>query len=147
MDPVLFKRVSKDPAWPVPSRGSEFSAGLDLMAHIDEPIKIAPGEIRLIPTGWAMAIPPGYEGQGRPRSGVATKKGLTLINSPGTVDSDYRGEVMIPLINHSAIYQTITRGDRLAQLVITKVEFPETVICDNLPETSRGEGGFGSTGQ
>ncbi|MDR2349354.1 MAG: dUTP diphosphatase [Deltaproteobacteria bacterium] len=141
-----IKRADGDDSWPLPSRGSEWASGLDLSAHVDEPVLIPKGEIRLIPTGWRVAIPPGYEGQLRPRSGVAFKRGLTVINSPGTIDSDYRGEIFLAMVNLGPVDQTVTRGERLAQLVISRVERPELVLKETLSDTPRGEGGFGSTG-
>jgi dUTP pyrophosphatase len=143
---IEFKRVDSDPAWPIPSRGSEWASGLDLAAAVEGEIVLAPGEIRLIPTGWAVAVPHGYEGQVRPRSGVAAKRGLTIINSPGTVDSDYRGAIFMAVVNLSGQSQKVARGDRLAQLVIARVERPRVVLKEVLSETERGEGGFGSTG-
>ncbi|MDR1313257.1 MAG: dUTP diphosphatase [Deltaproteobacteria bacterium] len=141
-----FKRVDKDPDWPLPARGSEWASGLDLAAAVEGELTMSPGEIRLIPTGWAVAVPHGYEGQVRPRSGAASKRGLTVINTPGTVDSDYRGEISLAMVNLSGASQKIARGDRLAQLVIAKVERPKVVLKEELSETGRGEGGFGSTG-
>ncbi|MDR2353240.1 MAG: dUTP diphosphatase [Deltaproteobacteria bacterium] len=141
-----FKRCCDDVDWPLPSYGSEWASGLDLSAAVDTTITMAPGEIKLIPTGWAVAVPHGYEGQVRPRSGVAFKKGLTIINTPGTVDSDYRGEIFMAMVNLGSIPQEIKRGDRLAQLVIIKVERPQVKVMEVLSETIRGEGGFGSTG-
>ncbi|MDR2611687.1 MAG: dUTP diphosphatase [Deltaproteobacteria bacterium] len=142
-----FRRVDKDPSWPMPARGSEWASGLDLAAAVEGEVTLAPGEIRLIPTGWAMALPRGYEGQVRPRSGTALKRGLTLINTPGTIDGDYRGEISLAMVNLSGAPQRIARGDRLAQLVVARVELPETVERAELSGTARGEGGFGSTGR
>lgn len=130
----------KPPAWQTAG-----AAGLDLAAAVREPLTLAPGEIALVPTGWAVAIPAGYEGQIRPRSGLALKKGLSLVNTPGTIDWDYRGEVQMPLINLGREPVTIKRGDRVAQLVINKVERPEIVVVEELTDTERGGGGFGST--
>jgi dUTP pyrophosphatase len=143
---LKFKRYTDDQSWPVPAYGSEWASGLDLAAAVPGPVTIAPGEIKLIPTGWAVAIPFGYEGQVRPRSGVAYKKGLTVINTPGTIDSDYRGEISLAMVNLGPVAQEVSRGDRLAQLVISKVERPGLEVLEVLPETVRGEGGFGSTG-
>jgi dUTP pyrophosphatase len=143
---ILFKRCLDDPAWPVPAFGSEWASGLDLAAALDGPVVMAPGEIRLIPTGWAVAIPNGYEGQVRPRSGVALRKGLTVINTPGTIDSDYRGEISLAMVNLGREPQTVSRGDRLAQLVISRVERPALRVAESLPGTARGDGAFGSTG-
>jgi dUTP pyrophosphatase len=122
------------------------SAGFDLAAAVSGPTKIAPGEIRLIPCGFAMAIPAGYEGQVRPRSGLASKHGITMINTPGTIDSDYRGEVHVPLINLGKNDFTVERAMRIAQLVILPVPAVEMVEVDALDETKRGKGGFGHTG-
>jgi dUTP pyrophosphatase len=122
------------------------AAGLDLPAAIAEPLSVEPGAIALIPTGLKLAIPEGYEGQVRPRSGLAVKHGLTVVNAPGTIDADYRGEVKVALINLGPKPVTISRGDRLAQLVIAPVARAELVEVDELPESPRGEGGFGHTG-
>lgn len=121
------------------------AAGMDLVAGVQAPLTLAPGAIALVPTGWAMAIPDGFEGQVRPRSGLALKKGLTLVNTPATIDSDYRGEVQLPLINLGSEPVTIKRGDRVAQMIISRVERPEIVVVSQLSETGRGSGGFGST--
>ncbi|MDR2455591.1 MAG: dUTP diphosphatase [Deltaproteobacteria bacterium] len=142
----MIKRVASDPAWPLPSWGSPSAAGLDLAACLDEPVTIEAGAVRLIPTGWAVAIPEGYEGQVRPRSGAALKRGLTLINSPGTIDSDYRGEIGLAVINLGREAAVISRGERLAQLVVSRVFRPELAVIEVLSQTQRGEGGFGSTG-
>lgn len=128
-----------------PSYQTAGAAGMDIKAGVREPLTIAPGEIVLVPTGWAMAISDGYEGQVRPRSGLALKKGLTLVNTPGTIDSDYRGEMMLPMINLGKEVVVVNRGDRVAQLVINKVERPQVVVVESLDETVRGSGGFGST--
>ncbi|MDR2459269.1 MAG: dUTP diphosphatase [Deltaproteobacteria bacterium] len=143
---IEFKRADSDSSWPLPTRGSEGASGLDLSAHLDAPVQLAPGEIKLIPTGWCVAIPLGYEGQVRPRSGVASKRGLTIINTPGTIDSDYRGEIFLAMINLSSVVQTLTRGERLGQLVISKVARPEIILKETLSDTVRGSGAFGSTG-
>jgi len=130
----------------LPAYASIGSAGLDLMAAIDCKLELAPGERRLIPCGFCMALPDGYEAQVRPRSGLALKHGLTLLNSPGTIDSDYRGEIRVLLINHSEVSFALMRGMRIAQLVVA----PVTRVClteaESLPESKRGAGGFGSTG-
>jgi dUTP pyrophosphatase len=144
---VRLKKVTDDPDWPAPSLGSKGAAGFDLAACLTEPIALAPGAIKLIPSGWAVAIPEGYEGQVRPRSGLALRQGLTLINTPGTIDSDYRGEIGLAVINLGPQEAIIERGVRLAQLVINKVERPHLEICTELDETQRGQGGFGSTGR
>lgn len=142
-----FKRVRPelDGDLPVPGWQTAGASGLDLAAGISESLTLAPGAIALVPTGWAIAIPQGYEGQIRPRSGLALKKGLTLVNTPGTIDWDYRGELQLPMINLGSEPVTIRRGDRVAQLIISKVERPAIVVVDELSETVRGSGGFGST--
>jgi dUTP pyrophosphatase len=122
------------------------SAGFDLAAAVAEPVVLQPGEIRLIPCGFAMALPAGYEAQVRPRSGLSSRHGVTLVNSPGTIDADYRGEVRVPLINHGKAPFTIERGMRIAQMVVMPVPPVELVEVDELDETSRGQGGFGHTG-
>ncbi len=131
---------------PLPSYATPLSAGMDLRAAIDKPVKIEPGERVLIPTGLMMEIPAGFEGQVRPRSGLALKKGLTLVNSPGTIDADYRGEVKVILINLGKESVEINRGDRIAQLVIVPVVQVNLEVSHELSETERGDGGFGSTG-
>jgi dUTP pyrophosphatase len=143
---LFLKRVTDDPDWPRPSYGSEAAAGLDLAAAVAEPVTIPQGAIKLIPTGWAVAIPEGYEGQVRPRSGVALRQGLTLINAPGTIDSDYRGEIGLAMINLGPRDAVINRGDRLAQLIVSRVWRPRLEVSETLEETRRGAGGFGSTG-
>lgn len=142
-----FKRVRPglDDDISLPAWQSAGAAGLDLAAAVQEPLTLAPGQIALVPTGWAVAIPAGYEGQLRPRSGLALKKGLTLVNTPGTIDWDYRGEVQMPLINLGPEPVTIKRGERVAQLIINKIERPEIVVVEELSGTERGGGGFGST--
>jgi len=122
------------------------AAGFDLPAAVTEPVVIQPGEIRLIPCGFAMAVPPGYEAQVRPRSGLASKFGITLINTPGTIDSDYRGEVHVPVINLGKAPFTVERGTRIAQMLIAPVPSVKMIEVDELDETSRGAGGFGHTG-
>ena len=121
------------------------SAGLDLRA--DEPFALAPGERRLVPTGLALELPPGYEGQVRPRSGLAIRHGIALVNAPGTIDSDYRGEVQVVLVNLGQAPVTFARGDRIAQLVIAPVTRATLEVVDDLSSTGRGAGGFGSTGR
>ena len=131
---------------PLPKRMTEHAAGFDLHAAVTGPTTLKHGEIKLIPCGFAMAIPPGYEAQIRPRSGLATKFGVTLINSPGTIDADYRGEVHVPLINHGAANFIVERGMRIAQMIVTPVPETEIVEVTELDETPRGKGGFGHTG-
>jgi dUTP pyrophosphatase len=122
------------------------SAGFDLRACVAEPLTLEPGTRHLVPTGFRVAIPAGHEGQVRPRSGLAVRHGLTLLNSPGTVDSDYRGEVKVLLVNLGAEAYTVERGDRIAQLVLAPMVAAEGVEAEELPATARGEGGFGHTG-
>ena len=129
----------------MPSYQTEGSAGMDLTANLEKPITLKPMDRTLIPTGIFMALPAGFEAQIRPRSGMAFKRGLTVINSPGTIDSDYRGEIMVAIINLNTEEQTIVDGDRIAQMVIARYERLELVQVETLDETVRGEGGFGST--
>ena len=130
----------------LPAYASEGSAGADLTAHIDGTITIPPGGRAMVPTGLHLEIPKGYEGQVRPRSGLAFEHGVTVLNSPGTIDSDYRGEVRIILINHGDMDFHIASGDRVAQLIVSAIERADFVASDSLGETERGSGGFGSTG-
>lgn len=129
---------------PLPGYATEHAAGMDL--RINQPIEIAPGQILLAPTGIAMEIPEGYEGQVRPRSGLAAKHGITCLNSPGTIDADYRGELKIILINHSKETVRFERGTRIAQLIISKYERVQVREVEDLAESVRAEGGFGHTG-
>ena len=133
---------------PLPKYESSGAAGLDLMAAIKEnrKILISPGKAEMIPSGIAIAIPEGFEAQIRPRSGLASKNGITVLNSPGTIDSDYRGEILIMLINHSKKNFEISRGMRIAQMVISKIEQFNLISVDELGITNRGKDGFGSTG-
>lgn len=131
---------------PLPAYATELSAGMDLRANIDEPIVLKPMEHRLVPTGLHIALPVGYEAQVRPRSGLALKKGITVLNAPGTVDADYRGDVGVILINLSDEPFTIEDGERIAQMVIARHEHAEFIPVDVLDETERGEGGYGHTG-
>jgi dUTP pyrophosphatase len=119
---------------------------MDLSAALEAPVVLLPGERRLIPTGYAVAIPPGFEGQVRPRSGLALRHGVTVLNAPGTVDSDYRGELQVLLVNHGTEAFVVKRGDRIAQLVICPVAEAELAEVEALEATSRGAGGYGSTG-
>ena len=130
----------------LPKYQTKGSAGLDLQANISQPMVIKAGEIVLVPTGLAIALQEGYEAQVRPRSGLALKNGITVLNSPGTIDSDYRGEISVILINHSKQDFIITNGLRIAQLVIAQYAFAKIIEVDELSTTQRGEGGFGSTG-
>lgn len=143
---VAVKRVREatDPL-PLPAYQSSLAAGLDLHADISEPLTLAAGERRLVPTGLAIELPPGYEGQVRPRSGLALRAGITLLNSPGTIDADYRGEISVLLINLGAQPVTIGRGDRIAQLVVAPVSRVTLREQTALSDTARGGGGFGHT--
>ena len=131
---------------PLPRYMTEHSAGMDLFADVQGEVLLKPGERRLIPTGIALAIPPGYEGQVRPRSGLALREGITVVNTPGTIDADYRGEVGVLLINLGQQPFGVKRGDRIAQLVINPVCRAELELTDELETTSRNNGGFGHTG-
>lgn len=137
--------VNKSPH-PLPEYQTAGSAGMDLRVFLLEPVTLQPLERRLMPTGLYMELPQGYEAQIRPRSGLAIKRGLTLINTPGTIDSDYRGEIMVPLVNLSGEPQTINDGERIAQMVIAKYEQISWEIVAELESTERGEGGFGHSG-
>jgi dUTP pyrophosphatase len=130
-----------------PRYHSELAAGMDVAAAVSEPLTIAPGEIAMLPTGFAVAIAPGYEIQVRPRSGLAIKHGVTVVNSPGTIDADYRGEVKVGLINHGREPFTINRGDRIAQLVLAPVCRASIEVVTELDATVRQAGGFGHTGR
>ncbi len=130
----------------LPHYASDGSSGMDLRACLETPVTIGPGDIRLIPTGLAISIPPGYEAQVRPRSGLALKHGIGMVNGPGTIDSDYRGEIGIILINFGKAPFVISMGDRIAQMVLSKVYRAEFTVVAELDETSRGEGGFGHSG-
>ena len=138
--------VKTHPNAKLPTKGSEEAAGYDLYS-VEETV-LKPGEIKLVSTGLKIALPPGYEAQVRPRSGMALKRGLTVLNSPGTIDPDYRGELGVILINHSKFIRILEPGDRIAQMVIQRVEqFIEMSFVESFDETDRGESGFGSTGQ
>ncbi len=130
----------------LPGYETEGSAGMDVEAGVEKSVVVLPGDILLVPTGWSVAIPQGYELQVRPRSGLAVKHGITLVNSPGTIDSDYRGEVKVAIINLGKKKFTIRRGDRIAQLVLAQVSRISLREVSALDETGRGRGGFGHTG-
>ncbi len=150
MTPIVkFCRLhpEKDADLPLPRYMTAQAAGMDLCAAVTEPVEIAQGAIKLIPTDLAMALPSGFEAQIRPRSGLAIKHGITLINSPGTIDADYRGEIMLGLINHGPESYTIQRGDRVAQMIISQVAQPEIKEVEQLDDTERQDGGFGHTGR
>ena len=142
---VRFQRLPSNPDLPLPSRGTEHAAGYDIRSCEDE-VTLQPGEIRLVGTGLVMELPEGVECQVRPRSGLALKHGITLPNSPGTIDPDYRGELRIIMQNTGPEPVTLQRGERVAQLVFARFEAPEVVEATELSDTQRGEGGFGSTG-
>jgi dUTP pyrophosphatase len=144
---IRIKRVAGSEDLPLPAKMTGQAAGFDLAAAVTEPTVLQPGEIRLIPCGFCMALPPGYEAQVRPRSGLASKHGITLVNSPGTIDSDYRGEVRAPLINLGRLPFTIERGMRIAQMVVVPVPPVNLLEVEELDETDRGHGGFGHTGR
>ncbi len=143
---IEIKRLSHAMGLPLPQYQTLGSAGMDLPAAIENTKVISPGERVLIPTGFSLALPPSIEAQIRPRSGLAFKNGVTVLNAPGTIDSDYRGEISILLINHGREPFVINRGDRIAQMVIAQVAQPRLVEVKNLSKTVRGEGGYGSTG-
>ena len=145
---LRVKRLPHGEGLPLPSYQSTHAAGLDVVAGVPEavPVELEPGARALIPTGFALEIPVGYEAQVRPRSGLAIKHGVTLLNTPGTIDADYRGELMVILINHGSEPFLVRRGDRIAQLVIGPVAQVAVVAVDALTDTERGQGGFGSTG-
>ncbi len=143
---VKIKRLEGNTGLPLPSYESEGSSGMDIRASVRETVLLEPGEIRLIPTGLAVSIPRGYEGQIRPRSGLALQYGIGMVNSPGTIDSDYRGEIGIIVINWGQKPFSIRRGDRIAQLIITRVYRVHVIEVDDLDSTQRGEGGFGHSG-
>ena len=146
---VPIMRLPHGEGLPLPAYETAQAAGMDLRAAVpaDEPLVLRPGDRFPVPTGLAFALPPGFEGQVRPRSGLAFKSGITCLNSPGTVDADYRGEVKVILINHGPDDFTIRRGDRIAQLVIAPVVQAAWSEVASLDETTRGAGGFGSTGR
>jgi dUTP pyrophosphatase len=145
--PVLVRVEPEGRGLDLPRYQSEHAAGMDLLAALDRDLHLAPGERALVSTGLALAIPAGYEGQVRPRSGLAVRAGITLLNSPGTIDADYRGTLKLVLINHGTAPVAVRRGERLAQLVIARVERASLEVVDELPDTTRGDGGFGSTGR
>ena len=134
---------------PLPAYQTSHAAGMDLLAAVPDsaPVILEPGKYAMVPTALSIALPDGYEAQVRPRSGLAAKHGITVLNSPGTIDADYRGEIAVILINHGSAAFTIKRGERIAQMVIAKVEQAELVVAGSLSETDRGAGGFGSTGR
>lgn len=143
---IQFKKLSHAEDLPLPSYESAFAAGMDIRAALEEPITLEPGERQLIPSGLKMAMPQGYEAQMRPRSGLAYRHGITMLNTPGTIDADYRGELKMLAVNLGDKKFTINHGDRIAQMVIAPVIQAEINEVETLSETDRGDGGFGSTG-
>ena len=143
---VRVRRLEHAAGLALPARASTGSSGYDLRAAVDGPLTLPPGGRALVPTGLVLEIPPGWEGQVRPRSGLAVRSGVTVLNAPGTIDSDYRGEVRVALVNLGAAPFTIERGDRIAQLVFARVGGASWQEVGELEETSRGGGGFGSSG-
>jgi dUTP pyrophosphatase len=145
---VTLKRLPHAEGLDLPQHETELSAGMDLRAAVPEgePVTLAPGEHALVPTGLQIALPAGYEGQVRPRSGLAMRHGVTVLNSPGTIDADYRGEVKVLLVNHGPEPFAIERGERIAQLVVARHAHVTWTVEGELEETVRGAGGFGSTG-
>lgn len=131
----------------LPQYHSELASGMDVAAAVEEPVTLEPGDIKLISSGFAVALPPGYELQVRPRSGMAIKHGIAIVNAPGTIDADYRGEIRIGLVNLSREPYTINRGDRIAQLILAPVCHAKLKVVDSLEDTKRGAGGFGHTGK
>jgi dUTP pyrophosphatase len=144
---VRVLRLEHGADLPLPTYKTELAAGLDLRAAIDSELEIAPGRRALVPTGLAIALPRGFEAQVRPRSGLALEHGVTVLNSPGTIDADYRGEIGIVLINHGERSFIVRRGERIAQLVVAPVVQAELVEAESLDATERGAGGYGSTGR
>jgi len=143
---VQIKRLPGSDDLPLPEYQTPDSAAVDLHAAVTESVSVSPGEIKLIPTGLAIALPPGYEAQVRPRSGLAVKHGLSLPNTPATIDADYRGEIRVPMINHGKAAVVIERGMRIAQMLVTPVPRIVWDVVDELPDSDRGAGGFGHTG-
>ena len=143
---VTIRRLPHAADLPLPAYATAGSAGLDLSAAIDTDIVLAPGERRLVGSGFALALPAGFEAQVRPRSGLALEYGLTVLNAPGTIDADYRGEVAVLLVNLGQAAVRLRRGQRIAQLVLARVERARLGLAEDLPESARGAGGFGSSG-
>lgn len=143
---IQYVRLSHGSDLPIPSYETDSAAGMDIRAALKDAVVIKPGDRMLIPAGFKIALPPGFEAQIRPRSGLAIRNGITMLNSPGTIDADYRGEVKIIVINHGKEPFTINHGDRIAQMVIAPVVQVAVREVDSLAETDRGDGGFGSTG-
>ena len=143
---IAVTRLPHAAGLPLPAYATAHAAGMDLLAAVAEPVTLAPGARALIPTGIAIALPPGFEAQVRARSGLALHHGIGVLNAPGTIDADYRGEVGVILVNHGKAPFTVERGSRIAQLVITRHETAAWDEVERLPESGRGAGGFGSTG-
>lgn len=143
---VLIQRFPGNEDVPLPQYMTEHAAGMDVCAAVKEPVVLQPGETKLIPTGMAIAVPPGYEAQIRPRSGLALKKSISIMNAPGTIDADYRGEVGIILTNFGNEPFTVNRGERICQMIIAPVVMATLKVVAELPSTERGSGGFGHTG-
>jgi dUTP pyrophosphatase len=143
---VALQRLPHAEGLPQPQYMSEHAAGADLCAAVGEQLTLLPGARALVPTGFSIALPPGYEAQIRPRSGLAVRSGVTCLNSPGTIDADYRGELCVVLANLGTEPVVIRRGDRVAQIVVAPVSRASFDVVERLPPTSRGDGGFGSTG-
>ena len=143
---AAIRRLDHGAGLPLPAYATPDSAGMDLAAAVDGDVVLAPGGRALVPTGFAIAVPAGFEGQVRPRSGLAVEHGITVLNGPGTIDADYRGEVRVALVNLGKAPYTVRRGARIAQLVVAPVRTVAWRETDTLPETGRGAGGFGSTG-
>lgn len=143
---IAIMRLAGGAGLDLPRRASAGAAGFDLCAAVADDIVIAPGARALVPTGFAIALPEGHEAQVRPRSGLALRHGVTVLNSPGTIDPDYRGEIGVILVNHGTVPFRVARGDRIAQMVIARFATPELEEVSALPDTARGAGGFGSTG-
>ena len=144
---VRFRRLAHGAGLPLPEPASAGSAGLDLRAAIESDELLKPGERRRVPTGFAVELPAGHEGQVRPRSGLASRHGVTVVNAPGTIDSDYRGEIQVALVHLGDEPYRLSRGDRIAQLVVAPVVSVAVEEAEELDETERGAGGFGSTGR
>jgi dUTP pyrophosphatase len=143
---VALQRLPQAEGLPLPDYKSEHASGADLCAAVREQLTLLPGARALVPTGFAIAVPPGYEAQIRPRSGLAIRCGVTCLNAPGTIDADYRGEVAVVLANFGTEPFVIRRGDRIAQMIVTPVARATFELVEELPSTQRGDGGFGSTG-
>lgn len=149
MNGVVEVAITREPQCedlPLPSYETEHAAGMDLRAAVTEPLTLAPGERALVPTGLRIALPPGFEAQVRPRSGLAVRHGVTMLNTPGTIDADYRGEIRVIAINLGQEPFAINRGDRIAQLIVAPVTRVEWRLVETLETTARGDGGFGHTG-